>query len=218
MSSLETSPAPDTGNRRSWIDRWAPIGGLAYVAALIVVWANPGLSDTGDTPAEVVANAKDSEAWLVATAILVLVMLLMLTWFVSGVAARVSRVAGTAEVLIVAIAGGAFAILNTTALLIWVSPLVDIEDDPARALSQADAYLMIDDTGWMMLGASGVAAAVMIIVASLATRQSASVPSWLSWLGVVAGIVSLATVAFIGIFAWMAWIAVASILLLVRRA
>jgi uncharacterized membrane protein YgdD (TMEM256/DUF423 family) len=208
----------DGGDRRSWIDRWAPIGGLAFVVGWIVMFLNPAISDTGDTPAEVVANATDEDTWLVISTILVLVMVITLVWFVSGIAARVSRVAGTAEVLAVGIAGAAFTILSTTALTIWVAPLVDIEDDAARALVQAEAYLMIDDVGWFLLGASGVAAGVMIVAASLATRRAAGVPSWLTWLGVLAGVLSLATVAFFGIFAWLAWIAVASILLLIRQA
>ncbi len=218
MSTMTGEVVTDGGDRRSWIDRWAPIGGLLFVIGWIVLFVNPAINDTGDTPAEVVANAKDEQTWLVITAILGLVMLIMIVWFVSGLAARVSRIAGTAEVLAVGIAGAAFTVLNITSLMIWVGPLVDIEDDMARALIQAEAYLMIDDAGWMLLGASGVAVGVMIIVASLATRASAAVPSWLTWLGVLAGVLSLATVAFFGIFAWLAWIAVASILLLVRRA
>ena len=145
-------------------------------------------------------------------------MLITLIWFVSGLAARVGRIAGTAEVLIVGIAGAAFTIFNIMALIDLVAPLIDIEDDTARALVQAEAYLMADDIGWVILGASGIAAGVMIIVASLATRGSAAVPSWLTWLGVLAGVLSLATIAFFGIFAWLAWIAVASIVLLVRQA
>ena len=219
MSDLVAETGSDSADRgRSWVDRWAPIGGLAFVAGWIFMFANPALTDTGETPAEVVANANDDEAWLVTAMIVGLVMLVMLSWFVAGIAARVSRVAGIAETLVVAIGGAAFAILNVTALTVFLAPLLDIEDDPARALVQAEAYLMLDDFGWVLLGASGVAVGVMIVIASLATRRTGTVPGWLSWLGVLAGVISLATVAFFGIFAWLAWILVASILLLVRRA
>jgi len=218
VSTATGEVVTDGGDRRSWIDRWAPIGGLLFVIGWIVLFVNPAINDTGETPAEVVANAKSEESWLIITGIIVLLMLIMLAWFVSGLAARVSRVAGTAELLVVAIAGAAFTILSTTALTIWVAPLVDIEGDATRALAQADAYLMADDIGWMLLGASGVAAGVMIAAASLATRGADGVPGWLTWLGVLAGVLSLATIAFFGIFAWLIWIAVASILLLIRRA
>jgi hypothetical protein len=211
----DTGPA---GSSRSWVDRWAPLGGIAFVAGYVYLFVNPAINDTGETPAEVVANAEDDQAWLVAMMIVALVLFLMLVWFVAGVAARVSRVAGTAETMIVAIGGTAFAILNVTALTIWLAPLLDIEDDPARALAQADAYLMSDDVGWVLLGVSGIAAGIMIVFASLAARGAATVPNWLAWLGVLAGVVSLGTVAFFGIFAWLAWILITSILLLVRRA
>ena len=97
-----------------------------------------------------------------------------------------------------------------------MAPLVDMPGDSARAIAQAEAYLGYDDVGWFLLGAAGVAAALMIVPASLAAMR-AGLRAWLGWLGVVAGIVSLGTVAFLGMFAWMAWIAVASIVLLVAR-
>jgi hypothetical protein len=97
-----------------------------------------------------------------------------------------------------------------------MAPLVDMPDDRARALGQAEAYLGYDDVGWFLLGTSGVAVGLMIVPASIAAIR-AGLPAWLGWLGVVAGVASLGTVAFLGMFAWMAWIAVASILLLVRE-
>ena len=100
--------------------------------------------------------------------------------------------------------------------VIWTAPLVDMPDDPARALSQAEAYLGIDDIAWFLLGGAGIGVAIMAVPASLAAMR-AGLPAWLGWLGVVAGIASLATVAFFGIFAWMAWIAGASIVMLAAR-
>jgi hypothetical protein len=102
--------------------------------------------------------------------------------------------------------------------IIWMAPLVDMPSDPARALSEAEAYLGYDDVGWFLLGGAGVAAALMVVPASIAAMR-AGLPAWLGWLGVVAGIASLGTVAFLGLgmFAWMAWIAVASIVMLVAR-
>ena len=98
-----------------------------------------------------------------------------------------------------------------------MAPLVDMPAEPARAIAQAEAYLGYDDVGWFLLGTAGVAAALMIVPASLAAMRS-GLPAWLGWLGVLAGVASLGTVAFLGMFAWMAWIAVAAVLLLVSRA
>ena len=99
--------------------------------------------------------------------------------------------------------------------VIWTAPLVDMPDDPARALSQAEAYSAIDDVAGSC-SAARASGAIMAVPASLAAMR-AGLPAWLGWLGVVAGIASLATVAFFGMFAWMAWIAGASIVLLVAR-
>ena len=87
---------------------------------------------------------------------------------------------------------------------------------PGAGLAQAEAYLGYDDIGWFLLGTAGVAAALMIVPASIAAIRG-GLPAWLGWLGVVAGIASLGTVAFLGMFAWMAWIAVAAVLMLVRK-
>ena len=97
-----------------------------------------------------------------------------------------------------------------------MAPLVDMPEEPVRALAQAEAYLGYDDVGWFLLGASGVAAALMIVPASIAAMR-AGLPKWLGWLGVVAGVASLATVAFFGMFAGLVWLAAASVLLLVRK-
>jgi hypothetical protein len=205
-----------TGDR-SWLERWSPFAGLLFVAGWIFTFISLG-DDSGDTAAELVRYAEDRQGRLIAAQIVVLLFVVVLSWFVAGLAARVRRIAGATETMVVAIAGAAFAVLNVVALTVWFAPLLDLESDSARAAIQAEAYLMFDDFGWVLLGASGVAAGVMAITASLAALRSASVPTWLGALGILAGVVSLATVAFVGIFAWLAWILVASIVLLMRRA
>ena len=82
-----TGEAVPDSEQPSFVDR--PVGadrGLVFVIGWIVLFVNPAISDTGDTPAEVVANANDDETSLVISAILALVMLIMLVWFVSGLA------------------------------------------------------------------------------------------------------------------------------------
>lgn len=217
MSTMTEGARTDMGvPARSWLERWSPIGGILFVVGFVIIFAASG--DSGDTPAELVKYADDKNAWLVTSQIVVLVSVLLLIWFAAGLAARVRRVGDAASAAVVSIAGAAFTVLLTTTLTIWLAPLLDLEDDPARALAQAEAYLMMDDFGWVMLGAAGIAAGVMAIAASLVALRSRSVPAWLGWLGVVAGVASFATIAFLGIFAWLAWILVASIGLLVRKA
>lgn len=195
---------------------WPPVAGLVFVVVLIAVFLTPVGDDVGDTPAEVVAYADANEGWMVAAALFALVSIVLLASFVAGLYARLRPVLGEAESVAVVLGGGIFAVMTTIAWLIWTGPLIDMASDEALALSQAEAYLAIDDIGWLALGAGGVGAAVMAVVASRAAMR-VGIPVWLGWVGIVLGVLAAATVGFFGIFAWMAWIAGASIVMLLRR-
>jgi hypothetical protein len=201
---------------KGWARVLAAVGGLGLVAGLIVLMMSPASDDTGETPAEVVSYASSHEGWNVAILLFGLASVALGGLFVAGLHTRLRRVATETESALVLIGGIVFTLCFALCWVIWMAPLADMPDEPARALAQAEAYLGYDDVGWFLLGAAGVAAALFIVPASIAAIR-AGLPAWLGWLGVVAGIVSLGTVAFLGMFAWMAWIAVASIVLLVVR-
>ena len=202
--------------RQGWTRLFAPLGGLGLVAGLIMLMVSPASDDTGETPAEVVSYASSHEGWNIAILLFGLASVALGGLFVAGVHTRLRRVATETESALVLIGGIVFTLCFALCWVIWMAPLADMPDDPARALAQAEAYLGYDDVGWFLLGTAGVAAALFIVPASIAAIR-AGLPAWLGWLGVVAGIASLGTVAFLGMFAWMAWIAVASIVLLVAR-
>jgi hypothetical protein len=173
--------------------------------------------DTGETPAEVVAYASSHEDWTVAILLFGLASILLGALFTAGLYARLRSVATETESVLVVIGGTAFTLCFALCLLLWSAPLADMPGERGRALSQAEAYLGYDDVGWFLLGAAGVAAALLIVPVSIAAIRS-GLPAWLGWLGVVAGVLSLGTVAFVGMFAWMAWFTVASIVMLVAHA
>jgi hypothetical protein len=202
--------------RPRWTRLFAPLGGLGLVAGVIALMVSPASDDTGETPAEVVAYAASHETWNIAILLFGLASIALGGMFVAGLHARLRTVATDAESALVLIGGVAFTLCFALCWIIWMAPLADVPDDPARALAQAEGYLGYDDVGWFLLGGAGVAAAVMAVPASIAAIR-AGLPGWLGWLGVVAGILSLGTVAFLGMFAWLAWIAVASLVLLVAR-
>lgn len=201
---------------KGWSRVIAALGGLGLVAGVIMLMVSPASDDTGETPAEVVAYASSHEGWNVAILLFGLASIALGGLFIAGLYARLRLVATETESALVLIGGVAFALCFALCWTIWMAPLVDMPEEPARALAQAEAYLGYDDVGWFLLGASGVAAALTIVPASMAAMR-AGLPKWLGWLGVVAGVASLATVAFFGMFAWLAWIAAASVLLLVRK-
>ena len=202
--------------RVGWTRLLAPLGGLGLVAGLIMIFVSPASDDTGETAAEVVAYASSHEGWSVAILLFGLASVGLGGMFVAALHARLRSVATETESVLVLAGGVTFTLCFAFCWIFWTAPLVDLPDDQARALLQAEAYLGLDDIGWFLLGAAGVGAALMIVPASLAAIR-AGFPAWLGWLGVVAGVAALGTVAFFGMFAWMAWIAVASIVMLMAR-
>jgi hypothetical protein len=205
-----------TTARRGWASLLGPLGGLGLVAGLIMLMVSPASDDTGDTPAEVVAFATSHEGWNVAILLFGLASVALGGLFTAGLYTRLRAAATETESVLVLIGGIVFALCFAMCWILWMAPLVDMPSDQARALAEARAYLGYDDVGWFLLGTAGVAAALMIVPASVAAIRS-GVPAWLGWLGVVFGVASLGTVAFFGMFAWMAWIAVASVVMLVAR-
>ncbi len=213
---MEATAAP----QQSWLVRWSPLGGLIYVIGLVVIFLTPAGDETGDTAAEVVRQAEANENWYGALAIFGLLALLLMGWFVAGLAVRLRDVGARDEGVVALVGGVAFTVLSFMALNIFMSPLFGITDgDPTEdeKLSIATTYLNIDDVGWVTLAGAGVGAGLMAIAASLGAMRTRWAPTWAGVIGILLGLVSLATIAFVGIFAWLAWILLASIAMLVRR-
>jgi hypothetical protein len=202
--------------RPAWTKLLPPLAGLALVAGLIVSVNSPAVEDAGDTPAEIVATASDHSTWVNLVLAFALIAVALAGGFVAGLHTRLREIATPLESTLVLVGGIVFTICFPLALFMFQAPLVDMPDDHARALVEAEAYLTYDDAAWVAFAAAGLGAALMAIPASLAAMRG-GLPSWLGWLGVLAGVVSLGTIFFFGMFAWTAWILVASIVMLVAR-
>lgn len=207
------------GAGRSWIVRWSPIGGLVFVVGAVILAFTPAFEGSGDTPAEVVAFAEDNEFWTATLAIFSLASLLLLGWFVAGLAVRLHEANASAEAAVALVGGVTFAVLSFMAFTIFTAPLFGITEDNSSAerLSIASTLLNIDDIGWVALGGSGVGAGLMAIAASLGALRTRSAPAWACWIGVLLGVLSLATIAFVGLFGWLLWIALTSLGMLFYR-
>jgi hypothetical protein len=203
--------------RASWFQRWSPLGGLLFVIGAVAVAITPAGGETGETAAEVVNFAAGKEAWFIGAMLFALGALPLLGCFAAGLYLRLQQAGANAEAVLALIGGAFFALLFFVAVTIWMAPLVDVPEGRAAQLTQASAYLTIDDIGWVALGGAGVGAGLLAIAASLGALRAGAVPSWLGWVGVVLGVASFATVTFVGMFAWVVWIAVVSAGLLVRR-
>lgn len=202
--------------RPAWTKLLPPLAGLVLVVGLVVSLNSPAVEDAGDTPSEIVATATDHSTWVNVVLAFALIAVALSGAFVAGLHSRLREIATPLESTLVLVGGIVFTVCFPLALFMFQAPLVDMPDNHARALVEAEAYLTYDDAAWVALAAGGIGAALMAIPASLAAIRG-GVPAWLGWLGVLAGVVSLATIVFVGMFGWMAWILVASIVLLVAR-
>ena len=156
--------------------------GLVYVIGLVVLFLTPVGDETPDTAAEVVSYAESNENWFAAAVVFGLVGLLLVGWFVAGLAVRL-RDAGARDEGTVAFAGGiTFAVLSFMALNIFISPLFSVTegDTQDEKLSAAATFLNVDDIGWVALGGAGVAAGLMAIAGSLARCAPALLPRGLA--------------------------------------
>ena len=213
---MSLAPSAD----RPWLIRWSPLGGLVFVVGSVILAFTPAFEDVGDTPAEVVAFAEANEGWIAVLTLFALVSLLLIGWFVAGLAVRLRDAGADAEAAIALVGGGIFAVLCFVAFTIFTAPLFGITEGDATAeekLSSASTFLDVDDIGWVTLGGSGVGVGLMAIAASLGALRTRSVPTWAGWIGVLLGVLSLATIGFFGIFAWLAWILFASLGMLFYR-
>lgn len=203
----------------SWIVRWSPLGGLVFVVGAVILAFTPALEGPGDTPAEVVAFAEDNEFWTGTLAIFSLASLLLLGWFVAGLALRLREAGASSEAAVALVGGVTFVVLSFIAFTIFTAPLFGITEDntSAERLSIASTLMNIDDIGWVVLGGSGVGAGLMAIAASLGALRTRSAPAWASWIGVLLGVLSLATIAFVGVFGWLLWIGLTSLGMLFYR-
>jgi hypothetical protein len=202
--------------RPTWTRLLPPLAGLVLVLGLIVSLNSPTVEDAGDTPTEIVATASNHSTWVNLVLAFALIAVALAGAFVAGLHTRLREIATPLESTLVLVGGIVFTVCFPLALFMFQAPLVDMPDNHARALVEAEAYLTYDDAAWVAFAAAGLGAALMAIPASLAAIRG-GLPTWLGWLGVLAGIVSLATIFFVGMFAWTAWILVASIVMLVAR-
>lgn len=203
------SAIPESG-RAAWIHKIGAIGAILVPAALLFSFFTAG--DTGETPAELVAYAKDNSTEVLWLQIVALAAPLLLGLFFAGLWARL-RAASEAYRAMTLIGGTLFIAFFSTGFTLWAAPLID---DEGVTEAGAEAYLMYDDAGWVLLGLSGISLGVAIIGVSLAAIEHAWLPKWAGWVSLALGVVSLATIVAVGIFAWAAWLIAAGIFLLLR--
>ncbi len=208
MSVPETTAPP---RNRGWLERIAPVGPIVFAAWLLIGFL--ASDDSGDSADEVIAYAKANEVEIGALLFLALATPVLIGFFVAVLAAKLRPLDDPVPRALTVLGGTGFIVFFTTAMTFWSAPLLENDEITTAA---AESYLLFDDFGWVLLGASGICAGLMIIGVSLAAMRLRWGPPWLAWVSLVLGVLSFGTIAFLGMFAWIAWFILAGALMLWR--
>jgi hypothetical protein len=211
--------APPRSNAR--IQRWATLGGVAYVVLFLVgvILTYSGAVDTSSAPAKVIAYYSDSGhrdrvniGWVLGG-----LGLFFFLWFLSALRQAVRRLEADDGFLtgLTTIGGAVYATLTLAALALETG-IRTMSDDTYHHTVYPGLIHAADDVSWVLHASGGAGAAAMVIAASLAALRAGAVATWAGWLGIVAGIPSLGLLIFFPWFVLALWILVVSIGMFVR--
>jgi hypothetical protein len=113
-------------------------------------------------------------------------------------------------------AGVASATLLLASASLYVAPAAaagqeEFPFDPSTANSLSNA-------GFALLVSSTMAAALLVLAASIVAHRTGLLPRWLALAGFVVSPAQLFAIFFLPLFAWLAWVLTVSVVLLVRTA
>jgi hypothetical protein len=201
------------------IERWAALGGLAYVVLFIVglVVSENGQPSGDATPAEVAAfysqgSHRDRIAfgWLI-----LLVGFLFFIWFLGALAQTVRRLTADALLARVTLIGGTIYAALGIAGGSLSTAIKTMSDDTYKHQVYPELIHLASDGGYVIHSGGGAGAAAMMIAASIAALRARSLPAWLCWLGVLAGVSAIFSIFFLPWLIIGLWLVVASILMFV---
>ena len=195
---MHTPHSEDT--RGGWIHPAGAVGAILIALAMLYSFLTAG--DSGETAADLIAFAKDNEGEIWTTQLIALATPVLIGLFVASLWVRL-RGASEGYRALVVVGGTLFVAFLAVGLTLWSAPLFDTD---ALTQTAAEAYLVFDDAGWVLLGLSGISIGAMIVGASLAALELGRLPKWAGWVSVALGVLSLATVVAIGFFAWAIWL------------
>ena len=200
------------------LERWAGLGGVAYVVLFIVgviLAVGGGQPDNDSAPDVISAYYKDSGhrdrigvGW-----ILVVLAIFFFLWFLSSLRQTLRRLDGDGFLATLATIGGTiYAALALAAISVDMA-IRTMSDDTFQDTVDPGLIHAAGDLGYVLHSSGGVGAGSMMIAASLVARRARVVPSWAGWVGVVAGVLALGSIFFFPQFLIAVWVLVVGILL-----
>ena len=211
-------PAPVAAPRRG-LERWAALGGVAYVVLFVVgiileVGGEPG----GDaSPSRVIRWYGDSghrDRIFLGWALIGLGLFCFI-WFLSALRQTLLRLVGDGFLTTLATIGGAIYPALALAASAVNMGIKTMSDDTYHDQVYPDLIHAANDAGYVLHSTGGVGIGTMMIATSVAVLRARVLPAWLAWIGVVAGIIALASIVFFPWFVIALWLLVASVILFV---
>ncbi|MEO5575403.1 MAG: hypothetical protein ABIR67_12190 [Gaiellaceae bacterium] len=138
----------------AWIHKLGAIGAILIPVGVLISFFTSG--DSGNTAAELIADADDSTTGIWLLQIVALLTPLLIGVFVASLWMRL-RTAHEGLRALTLIGGTLFAAFLAVGLTLWAAPLLDNGD---LTEAGAEAYLTFDDAGWVLLGLAGISIGV----------------------------------------------------------
>ena len=201
---------------RTRLARWAGLGGIVYVVAVIIgVLLIKGSPNSDADPAKVIAYWSDSGhrnrlfiAWIVF-----MLGLFALLWFIASLRAAVASFDDTGMLAQLALMGGAIYVALAGAAISLNAAVTTMSDDTYKHTVYPELIHAAGDAFWVIHAAGFVGMSAMMIAAAVAALRAKVVRPWLGWLGVAVGVVAIAGIVGIPQLLVGVWLIVVSIAL-----
>jgi hypothetical protein len=201
-------------------ERWAPIGGIAFVVLFFVgvnlCTSNLPQADDSVTKIANFYNDKGNRAQVIIGAYLLWLAGLFFIWFLAGLRTRLLAVEGAPGRLTSIVFGGGlvFVAMLMVAAACFASIAGDITFGNEKFVS-VDGARFIPELGYPILLIGGAFAAIaMIDMASVLIVRTGMFPKWIGWFGFFAAIALLFAVIFIPMLALLLWVLFVSVAML----
>jgi hypothetical protein len=228
IAGKDHDPSPDylkevfvNGSNSS---RWAPISGIAFVAAYIVamiVAKTPDSSDPADAIAAYYPDSKSHRVWMIVAAYILIGAGMLFLWFLSDLRSRLRAAEGDHGTLSTLAfgAGVVFVGLLSIGALALAAVPASISFAENRVPVGTDTIEIANSLGYGAILVGGMlSAAVMIFTVSVLTLRTGALPKWSAWVGFLAAIALLFAVIWIPQVALLIWTLCVSGAMLARPA
>lgn len=196
--------------------RWAPIGGVLFVALWIVAFFLFG-DEAGESDTEIVSFFEDSgnRTRQVTAYFVILGASLAFLWFLSVLRGRLVDAEGkTSSSAALAFGAGLVAtVFWTLAPIFWMAISFAV-DDADEFVVDPNTSRLVDNMGYAIWISGTTIALLTVVATALVSLRTGLLPRWLAWLSFLVALTMVASFAFIPFLIFLGWMLVVSLLLI----